>query len=74
MGLTLEGWGIVVAAISIALISGTEVYKNVFKPTEQSENTFPTVSPPRQYQGIFERTSLGGTLKKRQIKNKSRRR
>jgi hypothetical protein len=72
MGLSVEGWGIVIAAISMALISGTEIYKNAFKPTEQSENTFPMVSPPTQYQGIYNRTPLGGTLK-RQRKNKSRR-
>ena len=73
MGLTQEGW-IAVAAVAVgSFIVGRVIYTKVLKPKEQPENTNSS-SPPILYNGIYERTTLGGSRKNRQRKNKSRRR
>jgi hypothetical protein len=72
MGLTPEGWVIAVAAIVGSVIVGRTLYTKVLQPKEQTENSN-TASPPVLYNGVFETTTLGGSKKKRQRKNKSRR-
>jgi hypothetical protein len=72
MGLTQEGLVVAGAALVGSIVVGRVIYTKVLKPKEQPENTNNS-SPPRLYHGIFDTTSLGGSRKNRQLKNKSRR-
>jgi hypothetical protein len=73
MGLSPEGLIATVAAVIGSIVVGRVIYTKVLKPKEQPENTNNS-SPPKLYHGIYERTTLGGSRKNRQLKNKSRRR
>ena len=61
---------------SLLLIASVVVAKKLipFKPSDQPKNIPNSSPPPKLYNGIFEPTSLGGSRKNRQRKNKSRRR
>jgi hypothetical protein len=72
MGLTPEGWIIAIAALAGSVIVGRTLYTKLLKPTDQQENTNNS-TPPSLYNGIYDRTTLGGSRKNRQRKNKSRR-
>ena len=72
MGLTQEGLVAVAAAVVGSIVVGRVIYTKVLKPKEQPEFTNNS-KPPVLYNGIYERTSLGGTRRNRQHNNKSRR-
>lgn len=74
MGISaIEIIGIVVGA-GVIFALGRGLYKSGFKPTDQPDPIPNSNPPPSRYGGIYNVTSLGGSRKNRQRKNKSRRR